>query len=130
MLRPRRAHRRDRFHSLEDRIVKNKFRGDARLHALTRKPMSPSEEELARNSASRSAKLRVAERIAHDSTETRAGSSTGVFQRPRVPKHGRYRRRRSLSRHYGSTARILSIARAGPRAGDGVRHAHLEPHRP
>ncbi|MGH7716603.1 MAG: hypothetical protein ACREML_11475 [Vulcanimicrobiaceae bacterium] len=31
------------------------------------------------------------------------------FQRPRVPKHGRYRRRRSLLRHYGSTARILCI---------------------
>lgn len=32
-----------------------------------------------------------------------------AFQRPRVPKHGRYRRRHSLLRHYGSTARILCI---------------------
>lgn len=36
-------------------------------------------------------------------------AAPAVFQRPRVPKHGRYRRRRSLLRHYGSTARILSI---------------------
>jgi 16S rRNA (cytosine1402-N4)-methyltransferase len=51
------------FHSLEDRIVKNKFRSDDRLNPITRKPMGASDEELARNPRSRSAKLRVAERI-------------------------------------------------------------------
>jgi len=52
------------FHSLEDRIVKNKMRSDPRLRPLMRKPMVASEEERARNPRSRSAKLRVAERLA------------------------------------------------------------------
>jgi len=51
------------FHSLEDRIVKNAMRSDPRLHVLTRKPIVPSEEERTRNPRSRSAKLRVAERL-------------------------------------------------------------------
>jgi len=50
------------FHSLEDRIVKNAFRDDDRLTVLTRKPITASEEEIAENTRSRSAKLRVAER--------------------------------------------------------------------
>ncbi|HTJ25641.1 MAG TPA: 16S rRNA (cytosine(1402)-N(4))-methyltransferase RsmH [Candidatus Limnocylindria bacterium] len=51
------------FHSLEDRIVKQTFREDPRVRALTRKPLVPSEEEIAANPRARSAKLRVAERI-------------------------------------------------------------------
>jgi 16S rRNA (cytosine1402-N4)-methyltransferase len=50
------------FHSLEDRRVKHAFRGDARLDALTRKPITASEEERIRNPRARSAKMRVAER--------------------------------------------------------------------
>jgi 16S rRNA (cytosine1402-N4)-methyltransferase len=67
------------FHSLEDRIVKNVFRdlsrtvvaepgfGDqktriARLHVLTKDPVTPGAEEAERNPRARSAKLRVAER--------------------------------------------------------------------
>lgn len=50
------------FHSLEDRIVKNAFRTDERWNVLTKKPLRPSEDEVRRNSRSRSAKLRVAER--------------------------------------------------------------------
>lgn len=50
------------FHSLEDRRVKEAFRDDPRYHALTRKPIRPSDEEVARNPRSRSAKLRVAAR--------------------------------------------------------------------
>lgn len=52
------------FHSLEDRIVKNAFRDDPRYEVLTRKPLLPSEVEVARNPRARSAKLRVAARAA------------------------------------------------------------------
>jgi len=58
------------FHSLEDRIIKHTFMNLAApedyrsfLKILTKKPVTPSEEEIAMNSRSRSAKLRVAERI-------------------------------------------------------------------
>ena len=51
------------FHSLEDRIVKQAFRSCEQLKVITRKPMLPSSEEVVRNPRSRSAKLRVAERI-------------------------------------------------------------------
>jgi 16S rRNA (cytosine1402-N4)-methyltransferase len=51
------------FHSLEDRIVKNKFRDDDRLKILTKKPQIAAEEEIKGNPRSRSAKLRAAERV-------------------------------------------------------------------
>ena len=56
------------FHSLEDRIVKNVFRDasaktDLPVDVLTKKPILPSEEEISHNSRSRSAKLRILERI-------------------------------------------------------------------
>ncbi len=51
------------FHSLEDRIVKRAFRDDARLQPLTKKPIRPSDEELARNPRARPAKLRAARRL-------------------------------------------------------------------
>jgi 16S rRNA (cytosine1402-N4)-methyltransferase len=49
------------FHSLEDRIVKYAFRNDARLEVITRRPVQADDDEVDRNSRSRSAKLRVAE---------------------------------------------------------------------
>lgn len=54
------------FMSIDDRKVKERFRelgreGGARV--LTKHPLQPTEEEIARNPASRSAKLRVLERI-------------------------------------------------------------------
>jgi len=52
------------FHSLEDRRVKEAFRSDERLEPLTKKPVRPSDEETHRNPRSRSAKLRVAKRVA------------------------------------------------------------------
>ena len=56
------------FHSLEDRIVKHVFRalaaGGNAVRVLTRKPVVPREEELARNPRARSAKLRAIERLA------------------------------------------------------------------
>ncbi|MDD5634166.1 MAG: 16S rRNA (cytosine(1402)-N(4))-methyltransferase RsmH [Candidatus Omnitrophica bacterium] len=54
------------FHSLEDRIIKNIFRNDAKknvLHILTKKPVIPSDKEIRENSRSRSAKLRAAEKV-------------------------------------------------------------------
>ena len=51
------------FHSLEDRIVKNFFREESDLVILTKKPITPSEEELRANPQSRSAKLRAAKRV-------------------------------------------------------------------
>jgi 16S rRNA (cytosine1402-N4)-methyltransferase len=56
------------FHSLEDRIVKETFRKlerpetGAELQVLTKKPVTPTEEERKKNPRSRSAKLRCAER--------------------------------------------------------------------
>jgi 16S rRNA (cytosine1402-N4)-methyltransferase len=52
------------FHSLEDRIVKRRFRDDERVRPVTKKPLTAGAEELARNPRARSAKLRVAERLA------------------------------------------------------------------
>ena len=54
------------FHSLEDRMVKETFRRlekQGEMHILTKKPVTPSEEEQTRNPRSRSAKLRCAERV-------------------------------------------------------------------
>ncbi len=51
------------FHSLEDRIVKHSFKADPRLKVLTKKPVTPSPEEVAQNPQARSAKLRAAERV-------------------------------------------------------------------
>jgi 16S rRNA (cytosine1402-N4)-methyltransferase len=53
------------YHSGEDRIVKTTFREIAQegsFEELSRKPMTPSQEEIARNPRSRSAKLRAIKR--------------------------------------------------------------------
>jgi 16S rRNA (cytosine1402-N4)-methyltransferase len=57
------------FHSLEDRIVKHTFRAlaqapDPLIALITKRPVEANDEEIARNPRARSAKLRVAERLA------------------------------------------------------------------
>ncbi len=72
------------FHSLEDRIVKHFFReknksctcppewpmckcgGKRIVDIITRKPIRPSEDEVAGNAPSRSARLRVAEKVSEE----------------------------------------------------------------
>ncbi len=51
------------FHSLEDRLVKNAFRDSEYWNVLTKKPQRPTDAEILANPRSRSAKLRVAEKI-------------------------------------------------------------------
>jgi 16S rRNA (cytosine1402-N4)-methyltransferase len=51
------------FHSLEDRLIKYGFREHNLLKVMTKKPIIPSREEQAQNPRSRSAKLRLAQRI-------------------------------------------------------------------
>jgi 16S rRNA (cytosine1402-N4)-methyltransferase len=54
------------FHSLEDRIVKDAMREGAKLgqyKLLTKKPVTPRDDEIASNPRARSAKLRAAERV-------------------------------------------------------------------
>lgn len=51
------------YHSLEDRIVKRFLVGEERMRVLTRKPLIPSDDEIARNPRARSAKFRAAERL-------------------------------------------------------------------
>ena len=50
------------FHSLEDRIVKRKFKNNEMLEVLTGKPVVPSSAETIANARSRSARLRVAQK--------------------------------------------------------------------
>ncbi|HFQ89065.1 MAG TPA: 16S rRNA (cytosine(1402)-N(4))-methyltransferase RsmH [Desulfobulbus sp.] len=52
------------FHSLEDRMVKQAFATDPAWRVITRRPLSPSDDEIGRNPRARSARLRVAERAA------------------------------------------------------------------
>lgn len=57
------------FHSLEDRIIKLNFRDFASreiLKIITPKPLVPAEAEINNNPSSRSAKLRVAERLQNE----------------------------------------------------------------
>ena len=54
------------FHSLEDRIVKDAMREGAKqgqYKLLTKKPVTPEQDEVDRNPRARSAKLRAAERV-------------------------------------------------------------------
>jgi len=50
------------FHSLEDRIVKETFRGSPLLSVVAKKPIRPGMPEVVMNPSARSAKLRVAEK--------------------------------------------------------------------
>ncbi len=59
------------FHSLEDRVVKHTFRGLAgrdnpTLSVLTKRPVTAQQQEIDQNPRSRSAKLRVAQRVSNE----------------------------------------------------------------
>jgi 16S rRNA (cytosine1402-N4)-methyltransferase len=51
------------FHSLEDRPVKHGLRNSPLLKVLTKKPIIAQEEEISQNPRSRSAKLRIAQKL-------------------------------------------------------------------
>lgn len=83
------------YHSLEDRMVKEAFREEERecicppelpvcrctkqrrLKVLTRRPLLPSDEEVAANPRARSAKLRAAERVIDDGQRPINGRRSG-----------------------------------------------------
>lgn len=62
------------FHSLEDRLVKRALRDRASWRPLTKKPITPSDEEMSENPRARSAKLRAAERVASGASDSSPGS--------------------------------------------------------
>jgi 16S rRNA (cytosine1402-N4)-methyltransferase len=60
------------YHSLEDRLVKEKMAAWDRagvMARLTRKPLTPTPEEVTGNPRARSAKMRIAEKIGPTSRE-------------------------------------------------------------
>lgn len=59
------------YHSLEDREIKRFVIGSERLKAVVKKVIRPSKAEVERNPRSRSAKLRVAERLVPEPDESR-----------------------------------------------------------
>ena len=67
------------FHSLEDRMVKHFVRGNPELHALSKRPLEPGLEEVARNPRSRSAKLRAAEKLEPINSDTLGVSDPGTL---------------------------------------------------
>lgn len=62
------------YHSLEDRRVKHFFKNSRYLSALTRRPESATEEEIANNPRARSAKLRAAQRTQTDEDVPESGA--------------------------------------------------------
>jgi 16S rRNA (cytosine1402-N4)-methyltransferase len=81
------------FHSLEDRIVKDALRDGAKAgiyDVLTRKPLTATEEETDRNPRSRSAKMRVAERLGAEGMGVAGIKHAGKkFNKYAVPGRGR-----------------------------------------
>ncbi len=83
------------YHSLEDRIVKDLYRREsgiclcpprlpacvcgarAALKVLTRRPIRPSDDELRRNPRSRSARLRVAEKVSAEEASPELSAQVG-----------------------------------------------------
>ncbi len=98
------------FHSLEDRLVKNKFRrwstactcppefpvcvcgGKAKAKLITRKPIEANTQELEENRRSRSAHLRVLEKMLRDAAGIREEERNTMGQAAYDMTHARRRR--------------------------------------
>ena len=78
------------FHSLEDRLVKRAFHERETWEPITKKPQVATEEEGSTNPRARSAKLRVARRLAGEAAPEDTDSS-GIYQRRQssVPPRGK-----------------------------------------
>ena len=113
------------FHSLEDRIVKTIFRRNenpctcppdfpvcvcgkkSKGKVITRKPILPSQEELENNSRSKSAKLRVFERMSKQRQRVRKRESFMASTRNRNKYDNRKRQRYTGYYDDGNAARRL-----------------------
>jgi 16S rRNA (cytosine1402-N4)-methyltransferase len=73
------------FHSLEDRIVKRHFRETPSLRVITRKPVTPTQQEIEQNPRARSAKLRVAEKIETQNIEMEGVGNRGAERGEAAP---------------------------------------------
>ena len=109
------------FHSLEDRIVKHTLRaldrGEGLVRVLTGKPMVPGDDEIDRNPRARSAKLRVAERVAMSGEGGRRGSRRDVrirdpqgrAQQPDRPRGGRAPAARAVDARSASACVLVLV---------------------
>ncbi len=124
------------FHSLEDRIVKNflveraKAGGGSRhlpeiaqaapsFHVLTKRPVTPDDDEITANPRARSAKLRAAERTAAPARGAAAGAAAACGNSRAARRH------RGAARGMGQARRAAAAAgsrRTPPGAAAAQRH--------
>ena len=108
------------YHSLEDRVVKTTFREDERLAILTKKPLQPSQDEVAANPRARSAKLRAAERVDGGGVSVPEPQidADPAFDPSGLPEGGRWRPRTRRTRR---ATRTIRASRADARGAPADR---------
>jgi 16S rRNA (cytosine1402-N4)-methyltransferase len=108
------------YHSLEDRIVKHKFRelDGTVLDIITRKPLAPSRQEVLANPPSRSAKLRAARKM-EQSTDDSGHSS-------HMQKGGKYNAQGKKKQEFRT--RLSGEAHGGSASGSRRFLSHLDSH--